>query len=240
MQTEPQLLEPNRLGLPEGVRDGFPILAGYFPIAMAFGLLAKSVPLSLLESLGFSIFVFAGASQFMALNLLKTGAAVGEIVVATLLLNFRHLLMSASLAARLAERRQHLLALVGFGITDETFAVTATQDRPFSIPYLLAVEGLAYAGWVSGTGVGYLIGEILPPLVRTSMGIGLYAMFVAILVPQFKKAVAPVILALGAGVIHTILIGLKLLPGGWNLVAALVLAAVIGAFFLNEATEEGC
>ena len=220
-----------KLHAADGLRTGFPILVGYFPVAIAFGLLAKSATLTFCGSLSFSVFVFAGASQFMAINLLKTGVAVGEIVIATLLLNFRHLLMSASLAARLTEKRRGLLPLVAFGVTDETFAVAATQEGALSIPYLLALELTAYSGWVSGTAVGYLIGGILPPLVQASLGIGLYAMFVALLVPQCKKALSAAALALGAGLLNAVLAAGKVLPGGWNLVAAMVIMALAGALF---------
>ncbi|TCL62760.1 4-azaleucine resistance transporter AzlC [Hydrogenispora ethanolica] len=218
----------------DGFRTGFPILVGYFPIAIAFGLLAKSATLTFGGSLSFSVFVFAGASQFMALNLLKTGVAIGEIIIATLLLNFRHLLMSASLAARLEGRNRRFLPLVAFGVTDETFAVAATQEGGLTIPYLLALEVTAYSGWVSGTAVGYLIGGILPPLVQASLGIGLYAMFVALLIPQCKKARSIAALALGAGLINALLGMANLLSGGWNLVAAMLIAACLGAAFRKE------
>lgn len=89
------------LGGKEGWLAGAPVVIGYFPVAMAFGLLAKAVHVPLLEACLFSLIVFAGASQFMALELLRAGVATGGIVAATLLLNLRHLMMSASLAVRL-------------------------------------------------------------------------------------------------------------------------------------------
>ncbi len=230
--------QTQKLQWQDGVRTGFPIFVGYFPIAMAFGLLAKSINITLCDSLAFSVFVFAGASQFMALNLLKTGVAVGEIIIATMLLNLRHLLMSASLAPRIGAGRRGLLPLVSFGITDETFAVAATQEQPLSVPYLLALEGTAYSGWVSGTGAGFLIGAVLPVAVQASLGIGLYAMFVALLAPQAKKSCVIAMLAVGAGLLNWLLGAVKLLPGGWNLVVAIVATALIGALVFTAETGE--
>ena len=228
----------NKLTVPDGFRSGLPICLGYLPVAVAFGLLAKSIGLGLGHSLSFSIFVFAGASQFMALNLLKTGAAVGEIIIATLLLNFRHLLMSASLAPRLVARKQWL-PLISFGVTDETFAVAATQKLRLTTSYMLALELTAYSGWVIGTGVGFLVGQILPPLVQCSMGIALYAMFIGLLAPQFKKSLQVVVLALGAGAVNTLLNVYRVLPSGWNLVAAMTIAALVGALVFKENEVKG-
>src|SRR5690554_5485786 len=87
----------------QGMLSAFPIIVGYLPIAMAFGILSKTTGISLVESFMFSAIVFAGASQFMALNLILVGTGAGEIILTTLLVNFRHFLMSASMTERLKE-----------------------------------------------------------------------------------------------------------------------------------------
>ncbi|MGE5606067.1 MAG: AzlC family ABC transporter permease, partial [Bacteroidota bacterium] len=152
----------NKQGVKRGFAAGFPVFVGYFPVAVAFGILSKTTGLSVGDSVAFSVLVFAGASQFMALNLIKAGAAFSGIIFATLLLNLRHLLMSASLAAKIAAPDKRWLPAVAFGVTDETFAVSATNYGPLGIPFLLALEGTAYLGWVGGTLMGYLAGSILP------------------------------------------------------------------------------
>lgn len=146
-----------------GFKAGLAIAVGYFPVAMAFGIMAKAIGISFLETSLFSLLVFAGASQFMALNLLKTGVMAGEIVLATLLLNFRHFLMSAALSARWAERGSGRLALIAFGITDETLALAATREEKLTFPFLLALEGTAYLAWVLGTAAGHRLGDVLSP-----------------------------------------------------------------------------
>lgn len=88
-------------GFSDGIIDGIPIFIGYITVAITFGILSKNVGITMIDSILFSVLVFAGASQFIALNLLLLGAGVGEIVLTTLLVNFRHFLMSASLATRM-------------------------------------------------------------------------------------------------------------------------------------------
>jgi predicted branched-subunit amino acid permease len=87
----------------DGIRLGLPVLIGYFSASIPFGLLAKAGGIPLHVAFLFSAIVFAGASQFMALNLLQAGVAAGEIILATFLVNCRHLVMSTVLAARLRE-----------------------------------------------------------------------------------------------------------------------------------------
>ncbi len=227
-------MEQYELKFKDGLRTGVPIFIGYFPMAMAFGLLAKAGNISFLATISFSIIVFAGASQFVAINLLWAGVAAGEIILATFLLNFRHLLMSASLAPRLTKKKHHWLPLVAFGVTDETFSVASTMPEKLNLNFMLGLELISYSGWVSGTMAGFLIGSSLPASIQASMGITLYAMFVAILIPQFKQSVRVIILTIGSGVIHTILVALKIFPSGWNLIIAMVIMALIGAIIFRE------
>ncbi|MCX7711339.1 MAG: AzlC family ABC transporter permease [Clostridia bacterium] len=234
-----EYVSKKRLGFKDGAVAALPIVIGYIPAAMAFGLLAKSIQVSLTDTFLFSVMVFAGASQYMALNLIAVGAAAGEIIVATFLLNLRHALMSASLAARLEVQKKSLLPLIAFGVTDEAFSVAATREERPTMPFMFALEGVSYSAWVGGSVLGYLVGSALPASVRASMGIALYAMFVAILVPEMKKSVYVAGLALGSGLINAVLSYFKWLPSGWNMVAATVLVAAAGAFFIKDEKEVG-
>jgi 4-azaleucine resistance transporter AzlC len=226
-------MNPQPLGIKDGLKAGFPILIGYFPAAMAFGLLAKTTGLSCMESWMFSVFVFAGASQFIALSLLQSGVAGIEIVIATFLINLRHLLMSAALTSKFPGKIKWPL-WVAFGVTDETFSVAVIRNEPLTTPFLLAVELSAYVAWVAGTVFGYYMGALLPETVQASMGITLYAMFVAILIPEVRQTGRAGLMALGAGLLHLGLGRLKLLPQGWNIVIAIVTVSAAGALFVKE------
>lgn len=225
------------LKMQDGLKAGIPVVIGYLPISMAFGLLAKTTGVSLLGSFLFSFMVFAGASQFMALNLIQAGVNSMEIVLATLLMNFRHFLMSASLAARLEEKRKKWLPLVAFGLTDESFSLASTREEKPTVPFMLALQGTAYFSWVGGTVLGYLLGSALPTALQNSMGIALYAMFIAILLPEAKKSIKVTVLALSAGGIHALLFYLELLSSGWNLIIAIILASILGAMLFREEEE---
>lgn len=222
----------------EGFIAAIPIVIGYFPVAMAFGLLSKTVGISLLDSCLFSVFVFAGASQFMALDLIKAGIATGDIILATFLLNLRHMMMSASLAVRLKDIKKGWLLFIAFGITDESFSVASLKKGTLSIPFLLALQGISYVSWVSGTSVGYLLGATLPLSIQSSLGIGLYAMFTAILIPEIKKSSNVLCLAIISGILYVLIDYFKLLPSGWSLIVSIIFASTIGLFVLKDETKE--
>lgn len=221
-----------------GLIAGIPIVIGYFPVAMAFGLLSKAVDITLLDSCLFSFIVFAGASQFMALDLIKAGISFWDIILATFLLNLRHLMMSASLAVRLKEIKRGWLPFIAFGITDESFAVASLKKGQLNLPYILTLQTFAYLSWAGGTFTGYLIGTALPAALQNSLGIGLYAMFTGILVPEIKKSNSVLCLSVLAGTLYLIIDYCSFFPAGWNLIATILLASSIGVFIFNDKTME--
>lgn len=221
----------------DGVVDGLPIVIGYLPIAMAFGILSKTTGVTMVDSILFSFLVFAGASQFIALNLLFVGAGMGEIILTTLLLNFRHFLMSASLATRMTTDVKRWSPFIAFGITDEIFSVASFKEGTLAKEYMLSLELVAYSAWVGGTALGYLVGGILPGVVKISMGVALYAMFAAILIPEMKKSTKAAILAGFAGIVNTCLKYFFALPQGWSIVISIILVSFLGLYLFKEEEE---
>ncbi|SMP54255.1 AzlC family ABC transporter permease [Anoxynatronum buryatiense] len=221
----------------DGLAAGVPIIMGYVPVAIAFGVLSRNVGISLLHTQLFSLVVFAGASQFMAINLIALGTGMGQIILTTLLMNFRHFLMSASLSQRLGPQPKTRIPLLAFGVTDEVFSVAMTRRESLSPSFVLVLEVMAYLSWNSGTFLGYWLGDILPAMVQASLGIALYALFVAILLPEMRRSRQVLVLALGAGLLHTLLEKADLLPGGWNLVAVIVLVSWLGTYWPENRTK---
>ncbi|MDC7224326.1 MAG: AzlC family ABC transporter permease [Spirochaetales bacterium] len=211
----------------KGIKDGIPVLVGYFTTAVAFGLMGRNGELLFLETLTVSLFVFAGASQFIFLSLIATGAGGLEIVITTFLVNLRHMLMSASLAVRL-EKKSLLLPFAAFGVTDETFAVASFGADRITEKYLLGLNTTAYIGWIGGTAAGYLAGNLLPEKLQNIMGILLYLLFVAILTPEVKKraSLLPVILLSGGA--NWLLTLAGWMGSGWNMIAAIILGCTGG------------
>ncbi len=222
-----------------GVYAGIPISIGYFPAAIAFGLIAKDAGLLFLETALFSITNFAGASQFFAVNLIATGALLSEVVIGVLLVNLRYLLMSASLAPRIKERNPIIRAMIAFGNTDEVFTVASAQVGIISTPFMVGIEITSWFGWVSGTLTGFLVGSILPAGIQHSVGITLYAMFTALLASEVKKRHSFLVIAMIAAVINSILIIRFSISTGWAFAISMGASALIGTFTLNDEEPTG-
>lgn len=225
-RTLAQRVRHHRGALFTGVAEGLPIFVGYFPVAVAFGLLAKSAALSFGEAGLFSALVFAGASQFIAVNLLASGVGIGSIIVTTFLINSRHLLLSTAVAARLHGTRR-LFPMAAFGVTDETFAIATTRSEPYGTPYLMGLNTTAWLGWLSGTLAGFLAGGFMPSKLQAALGILLYVMFLGILMPQVRKDLRVLAVAGLSGVIHWALRATGWLPDGWALVCAILVSVAL-------------
>src|SRR5690625_2594027 len=134
-----------------------------------------------------SMFVYAGATQYMALNLIAIGTGAFEIIFTTFIVNIRHLLMSAAVSQKVEKDHPVKKALYSFGITDEVFAMLTTQKNILKTNFIFGVGAIAYTSWVVSSAIGYAIGAVLPKTLQMSMGIALYAMFIALLMPALKK-----------------------------------------------------
>jgi 4-azaleucine resistance transporter AzlC len=211
----------------KGIQAGISIGIGYFPIALTFGLLAKTSGLSIYETVLMSLIVFAGASQYISLSLIAYGTGIFEIILTTFIVNIRHFLMSTSLNEKVEE--DHLLnkLIYSFGITDETFSVVATKEGKAATGFLFGVISVSYSSWVVFSGLGHLIGAGLPKTLQESMGVALYAMFIGLLVPSMKKSVKVVFLAILGAIFNSIFTIGHFMAQGWAIVTATLLSAII-------------
>lgn len=214
----------------QGIKAGISIAIGYFPIALTFGLLAKTTGLSIIEATAMSIFVYAGASQYMALTLIAKGVDPILIVLNTFVVNIRHFLMTAALNEKMHSEKRWIKGIYAFGITDESFSILATQkDEKIHTSFAFGVALIAYSSWVIFTAVGHVIGANLPAFLQAAMSIALYAMFVGLLVPSMRGSRKVVMLALIAALINGFFYWSQLLSTGWA-----ILVATLGASILVE------
>jgi 4-azaleucine resistance transporter AzlC len=211
-------------GYRTGLQAGLTIALGYVPIALTFGLLGKSTGLSFVETVAMSVIVFAGASQFLALNLIALGTGGLEIILATFMINLRQLLFSASINEKSSDSSFISKALYAFGITDETFTVAVTSGKDVTAPFMFGLETMAYGSWVVFSGVGFFVGAALPEILQESMGIALYAMFIGLLVPSLKKYRKIAVLAGLSAALNGILT--LFMDTGWAIVSATLISAV--------------
>ena len=235
---------PVAKGFAYGLRTGTPIAQGYIPSALACGILCKTAGLTALEGLFMSLIVFAGASQFVALNLIMIGSAIPEIVLATAVLNMRHVMMSSSIARRLVPGIGALKkSWICFELTDESFSIASMQKEPLLAPeFMFGLNIVGHCTWVIGTVLGFYGTSVLPQNVQDSMGIALYALFIGLLLPSVRKSRSALIVA-AAGMGLSALI--KWTPcfadmnRGIAIMTATGLAALLGAVvFPLEKKEE--
>lgn len=217
-------IEKPSSSLKKGMRAGLPIAIGYLPIALTFGLLSKTYNLSLFDAVGMSIFVFAGASQFMALSMLAMGTSDFELILATFIINIRHFLMSASINELAWPEPKWKKTLYAFGITDETFSVASLSKEDITASYMFGLIIMAYGSWVVNTGMGYVIGASLPQVLQQSMGIALYAMFIGLVVPSLKKYRKVVFLFMMSAFLSTVFS--FFLSTGWSIVCATLISSI--------------
>jgi 4-azaleucine resistance transporter AzlC len=205
-----------------GLANGLPIALAYFPVAVTFGILARQSGLSAAEATAMSAWVYAGASQFLAIRMIAAGVGISEIILATLILNFRHFLMSTVLARRLEVSKPKAAGL-SYWVTDETFVVASVHADPedLSASSFCIMAVLAYLSWLTGTFLGGVFAGLIPVRIVDGMGIGLYALFIALLVPSARKhwqfALVAVLSALTSWALTRVLPGLS---EGWALIAA--------------------
>lgn len=222
-----------------GLSVGLPIIIGYIPVALTYGVLAKQSGLSLMELTLMSMFVFAGASQFMGANMIAVGAGVTEIVVATFVLNFRHFVMSLSFMNVMKSLARSVKIPLSLGLTDESFAVATLHAQPSKEKkgYLFYVTIFlsAYLSWVLGSLIGGLMGDFIPAQLSQSMGIALYALFIGLLIPSVKKNLKVGLIALIAMLIN--LLFSQFMSDGWAIVFGTVLGGLAGLFLLRGDTE---
>ncbi len=213
----------------QGISAAWPICLGYVPIGLAFGVLAQKAGLTLTEIGLMSIVVFAGSSQFIAVSMIASGAAIVSIVITTFMVNLRHLLMSSALAVYLGKSKRSHLTLFAYGVTDESFAVNHARfsDRSWDLNRALIVNHAANITWIISTVLGGIGGQFIP---ARAFGIdyALSAMFICLLIFQLKGRIY-VITAIIAGALSVILS--LVIPGNAYIVIASILAATLGVGF---------
>ncbi len=211
----------------KGVSLAAPIVFGYVPIGFAYGVLALKAGLSPANTLGMSIFVYAGSAQFIAAGLIGAGAPALTIILTTLIVNLRHMLMSAALSPYLKGWRRFQLVLFGYELTDETFVLHSTRIAtlaPLKIE-TFTINLTAQISWVLGTWLGVITGQQISDIRPFGLDYALPAMFIALLVYQLKDKVY-VLAGLFAGVVAVTLALLGI--NYWNVILATLGGATLG------------
>ena len=225
-----------------GVQRGLPVGMGYFSVSFGFGAMAAAQGVRALDAALISVSNLTSAGQFAGLTLIVAAATLWEMVLTQLVINSRYFLMSLALSQKMGQRIGFLPRLViAFFNTDEIFALAMARQEPLTVPFLLGLGSLPLVGWTGGTLLGALAGSVLPEAIRTALGVMLYGMFIAIVVPpakQERSILAAVVLALIFSCLFTYVPGLKDVSAGISIVVCTMAAAAICAALFPIPEEE--
>ena len=184
--------------LKKGVKDGLPICFGYFAVSFAFGIQAGDVGLTPFQAFLMSVTNLTSAGQFAALGVIAAHASYLEMAFLQFVINMRYFLMSCALSQKIEQHVKPLHRfLMSYGITDEIFGVSVLREGDLKPAYFYGLLCVAVPGWGFGTLVGVVMGNILPTIIINALGIAIYGMFIAVILPPAKKdrAVLGVVLA---------------------------------------------
>ena len=224
-----------------GMKKGIPIGLGYFAVSFSFGVMAVK-GITPLYAVIISATNLTSSGQYAGVNLIMEKAPYIELFLTLLLINIRYSLMSLSLTQKLDRSIPiGIKLLIGFGITDEIYAVSITDSHKITAKYMFGLITLPFIGWVSGTAVGAFGSQFFNQDLLSAMGIALYAMFIAIIIPDarqnkpiFLVILVAVLLSCGFYYIPVI----KEIGLGFKIIISTVIAALVGAIFFPMKDEE--
>ena len=217
-----------------GCRRSLPIALGYFPVSFSFGVFVASSGLPLGLATLISITNLTSSGQFAGVSLMLVQASYMETALTLLMINARYFLMSLSLSQKIDQKMSTLERMViSFGITDETFSLASLEQKTLSFPYMAGFILIPIIGWTSGTLAGETLTNLLPASLQNAMGLALYGMFLAIIIPGSSKSRAIGEVVLLAAILSTLMYVTPLfqeLSSGFQLIIATLLAALYGAW----------
>lgn len=226
----------------KGLKDGLPIAIGYFSVSFAFGIFAIENGLTVFQAVIISLLNLTSAGQLAAVPIIAGGGTFLELALSQLVINSRYSLMSVSLSQKLSKRvRLPQKLLIAYGNTDEIFAVSVSNKGDVGTKYMLGIILLPVIGWTSGTFLGGFVGNILPPMVTAALGVAIYGMFVAIVMPVAKKEKTTalcVLLAIAISCAFRYIPLLKSVPSGFTVIICAVVASALFAIIAPIKAEE--
>jgi len=225
-----------------GLRDGIPICLGYFSVSVAFGVMAIQYGLTWVEAVMISLLNLTSAGQYAGLTIIASPTGgLFEMALSQLLINARYALMGISLSQKVEKKFTTSYRLVlGFAITDEIFAV-ASGNKTVSRAYMAGLAILPILGWSGGTLCGALIGSIMPQILQNALGVALFGMFIAVVVPDAKankRILAVAGIAITCSTLMYYLPVLKEVSSGFSVIICTVIAATLGALLFPKKEVE--
>ena len=229
-------------GFKEGLKCGIPIALGYFAVSFTFGMAAVRAGLSVFEATMISFLNLTSAGQFAGLDVMIGGGTLVEMAVTQFIINLRYSLMSFTVSQKL-DKRYHLWHrfIVAFGVTDEIFGVTASQPGKVSPYFNYGAMILSIPGWTGGTLAGAISGSILPGFITSALGVAIYGMFLAIIIPPAKHdraVLGAVCAAMALSTLFRYAPVLNRISDGFVIIIVTVTVACFAAYFFPHTGKE--
>lgn len=226
----------------KGIKDGIPIALGYFSVSIAFGLMAVEAGCTWVEAMLISLTNLTSAGQFAGVTVLAHMGTYIEMALTQLVINSRYALMGISLSQKVNARFKGIWRVIlGFAITDEIFAVAIGQEGELSRRYFAGLAIIPIIGWTSGTIVGAVLGNIMPEIITSALGVALYGMFIAVVVPKAREnmhVLAVVIIAVAISVALRYIPVFSGISAGFAIIICAVIASAAGAVFFPVKEDE--
>ena len=225
-----------------GLKDGAPIAAGYLSVSFSFGIMVLGGGLSIFQGALMSLTNMTSAGQFAGLQVIIAGGTLLEMALTQFIINLRYALMSLSLSQKLSDAvtvRERLV--IAFANTDEIFAVSMQHPGELTAAYMAGLILTPVLGWTGGTLVGGAATSVMPPALSGALGIALYGMFIAVIIPparQERSVLYTVLLAVAASLAFTCLPVLKEVGSGWSIIIITVAVSALMAWLFPRKEEE--
>ena len=223
----------------KGMKDGIPIGLGYLSVSFGFGILCINLGLSITSAVTISLTNLTSAGQVAGVGIITACGTIVEMILAQLVINLRYSLFAISLSQKLDSSftTPHRI-VAAFGITDEIFAVSYAQEGKVKPWYMYGLILISAAGWVTGTFLGAAMGQILPAALSDALGIMLYGMFVAIVIPPARKERGVLVAAILAAICSMLFAYVfTFVSGGFAVIISAVVAAAACAMMFPVKEE---
>lgn len=218
-----------------GLKEGIPIGLGYLSVSFSFGMMAVSRGLPVWSAVLISAVNVTSAGQFTGLAVLVSSAGLLEMALTQLVINLRYSLMSLSLSQKLdSSVTSFQRCIMAFGITDETFALASAKKEEISAFYMFGLISFPIVGWSLGTFLGAAATSLMPAFLQSVLGIAIYGMFIAIIIPPSKKIKSVAFAVLIASLLSCLIYFLPILSkisAGFSIILCAVIASVAAAIF---------
>lgn len=230
--------------LKRGMIDGLPICFGYFAVSFTIGILSKDTGLTAFQAFLLSITNLTSAGQFAGLGLIGAGAGYLEVACTQFVINMRYFLMSCSLSQKIEKKENPIHRFfMAYGVTDEIFGITACREGNINPWYFYGIVLVAAPGWGFGTLIGVLSGSILPESIINALGIAIYGMFIAVIIPAAKEnrvVLGVILVTMLASYLFSVIPVINTVSSGFRIIILIFVIAGLAAwkFPISEKQEK--